>query len=286
MDVKNSFLQGELDEEVYMTPPPGLEHIVKPGKVLKLRKVIYGLKQTPRAWYRKLSKTLLDRGFKRSEADHTLFTLQRKEGIVFILIYVDDMIISGNDKVGIQETKSYLQSVFEMKDLDTLKYFLGIEVCRAKEGLFISQRKYILDLSNETGKMDAKPAKTPLEDAYKVHQGETEDDEPFHDPKLYRRIVGELIYLTLTRPDLCFSVNQISQHMQVPKKYQWEMVDRILRYLKGTTSQGIWMGYNGSSDLVGYCDAIWASDREDRRSTTGYCTFIGGNLVTWNSKKQ
>ncbi|CAA7026211.1 unnamed protein product [Microthlaspi erraticum] len=286
MDVKNAFLQGELDEEVYMTSPQCLEHIVKSGKFLKLRKPISGLKQSPRVWYRKLSITLLDRGFKRSEADHTLFTLQRKEVIVVILIYVDDMIISGNEKVGIQETKSYLQSVFEIKDLGTLKYFLGIEVCRARKGLFISQRKYILDLLNEVCKKNAKPAKTPLEDSYKTHQGEIGDNELFHDPKLYRQIVGKLIYLTLTGPDICFDVNQISHHIQVPKKYHWEMVDRILRYLKGTSGQGIWMRCNGSSDIVHYCDADWASDREDRRSTTDYCTFIGGNLVTWKSKKQ
>uniref|UniRef100_A0A1J3DVK1 Retrovirus-related Pol polyprotein from transposon TNT 1-94 n=2 Tax=Noccaea caerulescens TaxID=107243 RepID=A0A1J3DVK1_NOCCA len=285
MDVKNAFLQGDLDEEVYMTPPPGI--IITPGKVLRLRKAIYGLKQSPRAWYQKLSSTLRDRGFRRSESDHTLFTLHNQEGIIVVLIYVDDIIISGNNKVGIQSTKDYLHSVFEIKDLGALKYFLGIEVCRSEEGLFLSQRKYILDLLRETGTMEAKPAPTPLEDQYKAHQqGENEANVPFHDAKLYRRIVGKLIYLTLTRPDLCFAVNQVSQFMQAPLECHWIMVDRILRYIRGTSDQGIWMGCNGSTDLVGYCDADYAGDRGDRRSTTGYCTFIGGNLVTWKSKKQ
>ena len=94
------------------------------------------------------------------------------------------------------------------------------------------------------------------------------------------------IYLTITRPDICFAVNQVSQHMQAPKVHHWKMVDRILRYLSGSHGQGVWMGCNGSTEVVGYCDADWAGDRVDRRSTTGYCTFIGGNLVTWKSKKQ
>uniref|UniRef100_A0A1J3J2T0 Retrovirus-related Pol polyprotein from transposon TNT 1-94 n=4 Tax=Noccaea caerulescens TaxID=107243 RepID=A0A1J3J2T0_NOCCA len=287
MDVKNAFLQGDLDEEVYMTPPPGIT--VTPGKVLRLRKAIYGLKQSPRAWYQKLSTTLRDRGFRRSESDHTLFTLQSQEGIIVVLIYVDDIIISGNNKVGIQDTKAFLHSVFDIKDLGELKYFLGIEVCRSTDGLFLSQRKYILDLLCETGNLEAKPAPTPLEDTYKANQqgeSDTKSDCAFHDAPLYRKIVGKLIYLTLTRPDLCFAVNQASQYMQTPMESHWKTVNHILRYIRGTSDQGIWMGCNGSTDLVGYCDADYAGDRSDRRSTTGYCTFIGGNLVTWKSKKQ
>lgn len=296
MDVKNAFLQGELEEEVYMTPPPGLEDSIAPGKVLRLRKAIYGLKQSPRAWYHKLSCTLEAKGFKRSEADHTLFTVQSPRGIVVVLVYVDDLIISGNDKEGILETKTYLKTVFDIKDLGELKYFLGIEVCRSSEGLFLSQRKYTLDLLNETGKIGAKPAKTPLADGYKVkRKGEKkgkelkeEDplDKPYADPLQYRRLVGKLIYLTLTRPDLCFAVNQVSQYMQNPTVYHWNMVERILRYLKGSPGQGIWMGKNENAEIVGYCDADYAGDTNDRKSTTGYCTFIGGNLVTWKSKKQ
>ncbi|KAG7528001.1 Reverse transcriptase RNA-dependent DNA polymerase [Arabidopsis thaliana x Arabidopsis arenosa] len=286
MDVKNAFLQGELEEEVYMRPPPGLEDKEAPGKVLKLNKAIYGLKQSPRAWYHKLSTTLLGRGFKRSEADHTLFTLPSQEGIVVILVYVDDIIISGNDKVGIQDTKDFLKSVFDIKDLGELKYFLGIEVCRSKEGLFLSQRKYTLDLLDEVGKLGAKPARTPLEDDYKARRKGEHDNKPFEDPTKYRRLVGKLIYLTITRPDICFAVNVVSQQMQAPTQHHWNMVNRILKYLKGAPGQGIWMGCNKNTEIVGYCDADYAGDKNDRRSTTGYCTFIGGNLVTWRSKKQ
>ncbi|KAG7547985.1 Integrase catalytic core [Arabidopsis suecica] len=286
MDVKNAFLQGELEDDVYMTPPPGLEDTIDPGKVWRLRKAIYGLKQSPRAWYHKLSRTLKDHGFKKSESDHTLFTLQSPQGIVVVLIYVDDLIISGDNKEGINSTKTFLKSTFDIKDLGELKYFLGIEVCRSPEGLFLSQRKYTLDLLNETGYKDAKPAKTPLEEGYKVDRKGEKEDEKFDDAPLYRKLVGKLIYLTNTRPDICFAVNQVSQHMQAPTVYHWSMVERILRYLKGSSGQGIWMGKNSNTELVGYCDADYAGDRMDRRSTTGYCTFLGGNLVTWKTKKQ
>ncbi|WZY86902.1 hypothetical protein YC2023_033288 [Brassica napus] len=287
MDVKNAFLQGELEDEVYMHPPPGLEHLVKSGNVLRLKKAIYGLKQSPRAWYNKLSTTLNGRGFKKSELDHTLFTLTTPSGMIALLVYVDDIIITGSDKEGIIATKEFLKSMFEIKDLGEMKYFLGIEICRSKEGLFMSQRKYTLDLLKGAGAYGGKTARMPMEDGYKVpREGEIEDSKPYQDPKLYRKLVGKLIYLTITRPDICFAVNQVSQHMQVPKEHHWHMVERILMYLNGSPDQGVWMGCNGSTEVVGYCDADWAGDRADRRSTTGYCTFIGGNLVTWKSKKQ
>ncbi|WZZ27561.1 hypothetical protein YC2023_010962 [Brassica napus] len=287
MDVKNAFLQGELEDEVYMHPPPGLEHLVKKGNVLRLKKAIYGLKQSPRAWYNKLSTTLNGRGFKKSELDHTLFTLSTPSGMIALLVYVDDIIITGSDKEGIIATKEFLKSKFEIKDLGEMKYFLGIEICRSKEGLFMSQRKYTLDLLKGAGAYGGKTARMPMEDDYKVpREGEIEDSKPYQDPKLYRKLVGKLIYLTITRPDIFFAVNQVSQHMQVPKEHHWRMVERILMYLNGSPDQGVWMGCNGSTEVVGYCDADWAGDRADRRSTTGYCTFIGGNLVTWKSKKQ
>ena len=286
MDVKNAFLQGELEDEVYMRPPPGMEGMVKPGNVLRLRKAIYGLKQSPRAWYHKLSTTLNGRGFVKSEADHTLFTLTSQQGIIVILIYVDDIIITGSDKEGINSTKAFLKATFDIKDLGELKYFLGIEMCRSKEGLFLSQRKYTLDLLKEAGDLGGRAAKTPLEEGYKVMREGEYENKAYGDVKHYRRMVGKLIYLTITRPDVCFAVNQVSQHMQAPKMHHWNMVERILRYLREAPGQGVWMGCNKSTEIVGYCDADWAGDRIDRRSTTGYCTFIGGNLVTWKSKKQ
>ncbi|XP_019098312.1 PREDICTED: uncharacterized protein LOC109131601 [Camelina sativa] len=203
-----------------------------------------------------------------------------------MLVYVDDLIISGDDHEGIKDIKAHLNSVFDIKDLGELKYFLGIEVCRSPEGLFLSQRKYTLDLLCETGKLGAKPVDTPLPNGYQVEQKGERNDPPYEDPSRYRRLVGKLIYLTLTRPDICYAVNQVSQYMKAPTTYHWNILERILHYLKKSPGQGIWMGKNDNTDLVGYCDADWAGDRTDRRSTTGYCTFIGGNLVTWKTKKQ
>ncbi|KAL1220954.1 Retrovirus-related Pol polyprotein from transposon RE2 [Cardamine amara subsp. amara] len=280
MDVKNAFFQGELKEEVYMVPPEGLN--IGENRVCKLKKPIYGLKQSPRAWYHKFSGCLLKNGFRRSEADHTLFTTQGENGIVAILVYVDDIIVTGDDVEGIKRTKGLLKASFDIKDLGELKYFLGIEVCKFADGLFLSQRKYTLDLLEETGKLGVKPAKTPIEDGYKICC----EGEPLVEVKQYQRLIGRLIYLTITRPDISFAVNQVSQHIQTPSKHHWGMVDRILRYLKGTPGKGIWMGRNNSTDIVGYCDSDWAGDKTDRKSTTGYCTFVGGNLVTWRSKKQ
>ena len=152
-----------------------------------------------------------------------------------------------------------------------MKYFLGIEICRSKEGLFMSQRTYTLDLLKYAGKLDVKPAKTPLEDGYKLLlEGEIEESKPFEDAKQYRKMVGKLIYLTITRPNICYAVNQVSQHMQAPNVKHWNMVDRILRYLRGSQGQGVWMGCNKNTEVVGYCDADWAGDSVDRRSTILY----------------
>ena len=151
------------------------------------------------------------RGFRKSELDHTLSTLTTPSSIICLLVYVDDIIITGSDKADIQNTKDFLKSVFEIKDLGEMKYFNGIELCRSKEGLFICQKIYTLDLLKDAGTLGGKIAKMPLEDGYKIPcEGEIEDNKPFHDPKLYIKIVGKVIYLTITRPDICFAVNQVS----------------------------------------------------------------------------
>ncbi|XP_048613276.1 uncharacterized mitochondrial protein AtMg00810-like [Brassica napus] len=164
-----------------------------------------------------------------------------------ILIYVDDNIITGSDKESIISTKAFLKSTFDIKNLGELKYFLGIEICRYKERVFLSQRKYALDLLNEAGKLGAKVAKPPLEEGYKVlREGEFED-KPFGNFKLYKMMVGKLIYLTITRPDICFAVNKVSQHMQAPKVHHWNMVEGIMRYIREAPGQGVWMGCNKST---------------------------------------
>jgi Reverse transcriptase (RNA-dependent DNA polymerase) len=168
MDVRNAFLQGDLEEEVYMDLPPGLLVPRESGLICRLKKIIYGLKQSPRAWYGKLSSALKI-GFKRSEADSSMFTNTSNKGIVVILIYVDDLVITGSNLSGIETLKHHLSLEFDIKDLGNLKYFLGIDIARSNKGLFLSQRKYILDLLRETGKLGAKPANVPMDFSQKHH---------------------------------------------------------------------------------------------------------------------
>ena len=178
MDVKNAFLQGTLEEEVYMSLPPGHKLENNSNLVCRLNKAIYGLKQSPRAWYGKLSSYLNSCNFKISSADHSLFTKISGENTTLVLVYVDDIIVTGNNINEIKKIKSLLKEKFDIKDLGFLKYFLGIEVAYSKQGLFISQRKYVLDLLEETGKLGCKPANTPIDSKCKLNN---EDGELLED---------------------------------------------------------------------------------------------------------
>ncbi|CAA7060014.1 unnamed protein product [Microthlaspi erraticum] len=233
MDVNNAFLHGDLEEEVYMKLPPGFRHS-HPGKVCRLRKSLYGLKQAPRCWFKKLSDALLRFGFDQSYDDYSLFSYSRKNIELRVLVYVDDLIICGNDSYMIQKFKDYLSKCFSMKDLGKLKYFLGIEISRGPEGMFLSQRKYALDIIAETGNLGSRPATTPLES---THQLSTVESPLLDDPKKYRRLMGRLIYLLNTRPELCYSVHLLSQFMKEPKVAHWEAALRVVRFLKGSPGQ-------------------------------------------------
>ena len=231
MDVKNAFLQGALEEKVYMTLPPGHQKENNSNLVCRLKKSIYGLKQSPRSWYGKLSKFLISCNFKISGGDSSLFTKQDQNGITIVLVYVDDLIITVSDQVEIENIKNNLKQKFDIKDLGNLKYFLGIEIAHSSKGLFLSQRKYTLDLLKETGKLGCKPAQTPIDINTKLNN---EDGEPLDNVSQFQRLVGKLIYLTVTRPDISFSVSQISQFMHSPRTPHMDAINRILRYLKGT----------------------------------------------------
>jgi Reverse transcriptase (RNA-dependent DNA polymerase)/Integrase core domain/gag-polypeptide of LTR copia-type/GAG-pre-integrase domain len=282
MDVKNAFLQGDLEEEVYMKIPPGLHVKNDNHMVCRLKKAIYGLKQSPRAWYGRLSNALTKFGYKRSAADSSLFTAVTERGIVVILIYVDDLVITGSDQIGINALKEHLRLEFDIKDLGKLRYFLGIEIARSHKDLFMCQRKYTLDLLRETGKLSAKPSTTPMDYNNKV----VTDEKVLDDISQFQRLVGKLIYLTITRPDISYAVSFVSQFMQRPTKGHMELIDQILRYLKATPGRGVLMRNQGHTELTVYTDADWAGNPTDRRSTSGLCAFVGGNLVTWQSKKQ
>ncbi|KAL9434214.1 hypothetical protein AB3S75_028943 [Citrus x aurantiifolia] len=283
LDVKNAFLNGDLEEEVYMEPPPGFNEKFG-SKVCKLKRSLYGLKQSPRAWFERFTNFVKSQGYDQGQSDHTLFTKRSIEDKISVLIvYVDDIILTGDDIVEMSRLKQNLAKEFEIKDLGQLKYFLGMEVARSKKGIVVSQRKYILDLLKETGMSGCKPSDTPIEANSKL--GEVKNGVPV-DKGRYQRLVGRLIYLSHTRPDIAFAVSMVSQFMHSPYEEHLEAVYRILRYLKSTPGKGLFFKKNEKRGIEVYTDADWAGSVTDRRSTSGYCTFLWGNLVTWRSKKQ
>ncbi|BBH09537.1 Seven transmembrane MLO family protein [Prunus dulcis] len=268
MDVKNAFLYGELEEEVYMSLPPG-----HPQE----KKRRYGLQVTQGyLWPYAITKSL------RSSADSSLFVKDENGSKLIVLIYVDDIIITGSNLAKITKLKLFLHQKFAIKDLGSLKYFLGIEIAASRKGLFLNQGKYVLDLLKETRMMETKPIANPIDVKKKLGL----EGELLLDVGCYQRLVGKLIYLTITRPDIAHVVSLVNQHMHAPRTTHLQAIKRILRYLKGSLGRGILMKKNGNTNIIGYSDADWAGCTVDRKSTTGYCTFVGGNLVTWKSKKQ
>ena len=212
LDVKNAFLHGNLNEEVYMEIPPGFNGHETEGKVCKLKKSLYGLKQSPRAWFGKFRKEVCSLGFQQSNADHTLFFKHQQGKIVILVVYVDDIVITGNDDEEIRNLKKMLVKSFEVKDLGFLHFFLGIEVAYGAQGIYLSQRKYVLDLLAETGMLGSKPAATPIEPNLRITAN---SGEPV-DRGRYQRLVGRLIYLSHTRPDIAYVVSLVSRYMHDP----------------------------------------------------------------------
>jgi hypothetical protein len=268
LDIKNAFLHGELQEEVYMAQPPGFTVNGASNLVCRLRQSLYGLKQYPRAWFGRFSNVLQEYGMTRCEADYSVFFLHSSPTTcIYLLVYVDDIIITGNDKAGIQQLKQHLSLHFQTKDLGALKYFLGIEVAQSKNGVAITQRKYALDILEETGLLHCRPSDTPMDPNVKLVPGQ---GEPLKDPGRYRRLVGKLNYLIVTRPDITFAVSVVSQFRNAPCVDHWNAVIRILKYIKSAPGKGLLYENKGNTQVVGYSDADWAGSLADRRSTSGY----------------
>ncbi|KAJ3691762.1 hypothetical protein LUZ61_020926 [Rhynchospora tenuis] len=283
LDVNNAFLHGDLTEQVYMDQPPDFIDSSHPRHVCLLSKSLYGLKQSPRAWFHKLSSTLLDLGFVESQYDPSLFISTNSKHFTIILVYVDDILVTGSNPSFISEFTSILHSKFSLKDLGSINYFLGIEISTLPKGLHLSQSKYIHDILVRAKMLNAKPASSPMATTPTLSRN---DSEVFDDPQLYRSIIGALQYATLTRPDISFAVNRVSQFMHQPTINHWAAVKRILRYLCGSLTHGLSFYNNSNLQIHAYCDADWAGCPDDRRSTTGFAIFLGGNLVSWSAKKQ
>lgn len=282
MDVHNAFLHGDLEEEVYMKLPPGFSD-KNETRVCRLRKSLYGLKQARRCWFAKLVEALLKYGFVQTYSDHSLFVYFKQDITLRILVYVDDLIISGNSTSAINSFKAYLSTCFHMKDLGSLKYFLGLEVSRSSQGIYLCQRKYTLEIITECGLLGCKPAGSPMDQNHTL--GRPQGDL-LPDPERYRRLTGRLIYLLATRPDLAYSVHILSQFMQSPREEHWNAAIKVVRYLKGTVGQGVLFRANTKFHLTGWCDADWGACKVTRRSLTGWIVQFGTSHICWKTKKQ
>jgi hypothetical protein len=282
LDVNTAFLHGDLNEEVYMQPPLGLE-LPQSNLVCKLQRSLYGLKQASRQWNAKLTETLLSSGYNQSKADYSLFTKKTITGFTAILVYVDDLVLGGTDTAEIDQLKTLLDHKFSIKDLGCLKYFLGFEVARSKTGISLCQRKYTLDLLESTGLLATKPCPTPMQPQLQLHKT---SGTPISDPTAYRRLIGRLLYLTHSRPEISYAVSKLSQFLDAPTDLHMLAGLHVLKFLKNHPGQGLFFSSSSSLTLKGYSDSDWGACPDTRRSTTGFCFFIGTSLVSWKSKKQ
>lgn len=284
LDVKTAFLNGFLKEEIYVQQPIGFEVAGSENKVYKLKKALYGLKQAPREWYSRIDEYLRQLGFKRSENEATLYLQEGENDTKLIVsLYVDDLLVTGNNQNLINKLKNEMQKEFEMTDLGLMKYFWGLEITQCSTGIFVSQRKYAMEILKKFKLEDCKETQTPLALNEKIS---ITDGVLLENPSVFRSIVGSLLYLTDTRPDLMFPTSFLSRYMSSPTNVHFGVGKRILRYLKGTKNQGIWYFKNKEVILKGFCDSDWAGCTDDMKSTSGYVFSLGSGAVCWNSKKQ
>jgi hypothetical protein len=283
MDVKSAFLNGPIKEEVYVEQLPGFEDSEYPNHVYKLSKALYGLKQAPRAWYEFLRDFLITIGFKVEKADPTLFTKTIAKDLFICQIYVDDIIFGSTNKSSCEELSRIMIQKFEMSMMGELKYFLGFQIKQLQEGTFISQTKYIQGILNKFGMKNGKAIKTPMgtNGHLDLDMGGKSVDQ-----KVYQSMIGSLLYLCASRPDIMLSVCMCARFQANPKKVHLRAMKRIMRYLVYTPKFGLWYPKGYTFDLIGYSDADYAGCKIDRKSTSGTCQFLGRSLVSWASKKQ
>jgi transposase InsO family protein len=283
MDVKSAFLNGYLQEEVYVEQPKGFVDTKYPDYVYKLKKALYGLKQAPRAWYERLTQFLVNNGYRKGGSDKTLFVKESEGNLMIAQIYVDDIVFGGMSNQMVQHFISQMQSEFEMSLVGELTYFLGLQVKQMEDTIFISQSKYAKNIVKKFGLDSASHKKTPAPTHLKL----TKDESGISvDQSQYRSMIGSLLYLTASRPDITFAVGVCARYQADPKVSHLAQVKRILKYVNGTCNYGILYSHSDCCKLIGYCDADWAGSADDRKSTSGGCFFLGNNLISWFSKKQ
>ena len=282
MDVKTAFLNGDLEEEIYMEQPEGF---IVPGqekKVCKLVKSLYGLKQAPKQWHEKFDNTMITNGFRINECDKCVYIKDTENGYVILCLYVDDILIVGSDDKMIKSTKNMLNSKFDMKDMGLADVILGIKITRISDGLILSQSHYVDKILEKFNKDDSGVARTPLDNSLHLSKNRGEGISQVE----YSRVIGSLMYLmSCTRPDIAYTVSRLSRYTSNPSADHWKAIVRVLKYLRYTRNYGLhYTRY--PAVLEGYSDANWISDIKDSKSTSGYVFTLAGAAVSWKSSKQ
>ncbi|KAJ9566570.1 LOW QUALITY PROTEIN: hypothetical protein OSB04_002536 [Centaurea solstitialis] len=277
MDIKNAFLNGKLNEEVYVAQPPGFVDPKFPDHVYNLNKALYGLKQAPRAWYDTLSTFLLSKGFARGKIDSTLFLKKYPKHILLVQIYVDDIIFGSTNPKLCKKFELLMKSEYKMSMMGELTFFLGLQIKQSEKGIFINQGKYVHEMLNKFDLTSCTPMKIPK--APPLSLDKDSKGKPV-DVTLCRGMIGSLLYLTASRPDIMYSTCLCARYQAEPKESHLTAVKRIFRYLKGTPNLGLWYSKDSGFDLTAYSDSDFAGCMIDRKSTTGGCHLLGGKLVT------
>jgi len=277
MDVKSAFLNGYLKEEVYVKQPPGFESHDFSNHVFKLDKALYGLKQAPRAWYERLLSFLIDNDFQRGKVDNTLFLKSKGEYLFIVQAYVDDIIFGATNNDLCNEFSKLMKSEFEMSMMGELNFFLGLQIKQTSNETMIHQQKYIKELLKRFGMESAKPMDTPISSSTRLGMdvGSSSVNE-----KSYRGMIGSLLYLTASRPDIIFSVGLCARFQLNPKETHLKVIKRIFRHLKHTSDLALWYPQGCNFDLFGYANANYAGFLVDKKSTSGMATFLRPYLVS------
>ncbi|GJV21888.1 retrovirus-related pol polyprotein from transposon TNT 1-94 [Tanacetum coccineum] len=283
MDVKTAFLNGIMREEVYVSQPDGFVYQDNPNHVYKLKKALYWLKQAPRVWYNLLSKFQLSQEFSKGTMDPTLFIRRQGKDLLLVQIYVDDIIFASTTPELCDQFFKIMCSQFKMSTMGKISFFLILQISQSPRGIFINQSKYALESLKKYGMKSSDPVDTPMVEKSKLDE---DTQRKAIDPTHYRGMIGTLMYLTASRPDLTFVVCMCARYQAKPTEKHLHAVKRIFKYLRGTVNLGLWYLKNSSITLTAYANADHAGCQDTRRSTSGSMQLLGDRLISWSSKRQ
>jgi hypothetical protein len=282
LNVKSAFLNGFLEEEIYVEQPLGYIKAKNNSKVYKLKKALYGLKQAPRAWNTRIDRYFQENGFEKCPYEHAIYVKKEADGsILFACLYVDDLLFTGNNPIMFEAFKKSMVQEFEMTDIGLMAHFLGLEVVQKEEGIFVSQNSYAKDILERFKMESCNPVSTPVENGVELRKSKVGNV----DPTYFKSLVGSLRHLTCTRPNILYGVGLINRYMETPDQSHLNTAKRILRYIKGIINKGMFYTSSTNFNLVGYSDSDWGRDLDERKSTTGFVFFMGDTSFTWSSKK-